>query len=196
MLRTASLFLRDRFPDERDGPYHRQEANDVPGRIELVSLRAEVRRPLVGMVVVMQRLAADEPREERVVEGGVREVLETPPMAEAVDGGRQHEDVHHEMQECGQDSGPGSEHPDEHTGAEKESDVPADPVLEDVAIRPVPGNAGSEHTNGLGVACLTQVEKEVPELDLQESALEGAMRIVGSVRMGVMRHVHGAPFTA
>src|SRR5206468_3863303 len=64
-----------RRPENHDESRRGEDPDDHPRGIELPAAHAELRSAGMGVVVVVQALAAREPREEAPVVGGVVEVL-------------------------------------------------------------------------------------------------------------------------
>src|SRR5262249_37550490 len=111
--RAAVAAQADRRTEDHQQPRRGQGSNDRPRGIELRTAYAELGRPRVGVMIIVETLAAGEPGEESAVICAVLEVLRAAPVAQGVDKGGHHEDVEARMQEARDGPGPQSDEPAE-----------------------------------------------------------------------------------
>src|SRR5712691_9722094 len=100
----------DGRPDDLHQSDRGKAADHHPRWIELEPSHAELRRPRMRVMVVVQTLAGRQPGEGSRIIRGVAEVLPPSPVPEAVDQRREHEDIQHRVHQPGRETDLDSEH--------------------------------------------------------------------------------------
>ena len=190
---AALLGLRQLHPvaDDRDEPDRDEDLDDDPGGIELEAAHAELGARRVGVVVVVQALAAREPGEQPDIGRAIaEEVLPPPPVPEPVDGRRQHEHVQDEVSQRHREAPDRAEEQHGHAHAD---DAAHRAPVEEHAVPHVVLDVLGPARDRLGVAGLADVVVDVPELDLPEAVHQRAVRVAFLVGERVVLPVHRHP---
>src|SRR5947208_9564474 len=110
--------------DDDDEPDRGEGADQEPGGIEFPAPHADLRRGRVGVVVVVEPLAARQPREASPVERRVLEVPGAAPVAEHVDQRSQDQNVEDRVHAGRDEPGEGPEQETQQRGAHAEAGTP------------------------------------------------------------------------
>ena len=176
------------------GEAERLEQADVhPAEVDLVPLVGELRRGRVGVVVVMQLLAADEqaPGHDvgaRVLRGPV---AVAPEMADAVDHARRPERDPGDLRDEDQHARHGAEQHD--VGGAHQGDAEHRETGVDVALEPVIRRAVAVTVHRLAVVGLFHVQEHAAPEHAVDSQLLRAVRVFRSFAFGVVLAVDRGP---
>ena len=178
---------------DRDEAEPDQRPDDQPRGIEFGSHDAELRRARVGVVVVVEALAAGHPCEDARVVRRVVEVLPAVPVSDAVDE-RRHDE--HVQQGVAAGHGAADRRPEEnHQPRDAEAESHPAP-REHQAVKPVLEHIGCETSERLGVARFAGIVQGVEQLHAPQPDQLGTVRVAVPIGVRVVLPVNRHPFAA
>ncbi len=181
-----------RHPQHLGQTEHLEAADVGPADIELEPLVGQLGRGGIGVVVVVQFLAADEQAQRRDVGAGVGTVVVAvaPEVADAVDHSGREERYPDHLDRPDSEAGDAEEDEirhEHHTAA-----LPDEAGVE-IALDPVIGHATTVALQGFGIATLLHVQLGAGPQHRSQAARLRAVRVLGGFAFGMVLAVHGHP---